>query len=581
MSAKNRLKVVLCWHMHQPHYQDRLTGEYRLPWTYLHAIKDYVDMAAHLESVPKARAVVNFTPTLLEQIADYAAQVKGALSHGGTIHDPMLAALELPLTPNDADARIHLIKGCVRSCLRLNRQRLVDRFPAYQHLADLASWLADKPEAMFYVNQQFVMDMVVWYHLAWLGETVRLQDARIMRLIQKGNGFSLQDRRELLEVVAELLGGIIARYRALGESGQVELSITPYGHPILPLLLDLNTAREAMPDVRLPRVTHYPGGMERARWHIKQGLEVFEHYLGLTPKGCWPAEGGIGAAALKLLDEFGFKWAASGQGVLRNSQARLASEKVKMGCGAGLYRPYRVDGMKVACFFRDDGLSDLIGFTYANWKAEDAINDFIHHLENIAAACQNDRGSVVSVILDGENAWEYYPENGYPFLSGLYQRLVEHPEIELSTFSACLEGRTEPGKLADVVAGSWVYGTFSTWIGDPQKNRGWELLIEAKDTFDTVVASGRLTAEQLAAAERQLAICEGSDWFWWFGDYNPEATVSDFDRLFRLHLSSLYQILGEPPPEYLAEVIARGGGRPLHGGTMRASSQEPQEQPGD
>jgi alpha-amylase/alpha-mannosidase (GH57 family) len=230
--------------------------------------------------------------------------------------------------------------------------------------------------------------------------------------------------------------------------------------------------------------------------------------------------------------------------------------------------------MKIACFFRDDGLSDLIGFTYANWKAADAVNDFVHHLENIAASCQGDRGAVVSVILDGENAWEYYPENGYPFLSGLYRRLVEHPGLELTTFSACLNSRTmEQGKLADLVAGSWVYGTFSTWIGDPQKNRGWDLLIEAKDTFDTVVASGRLSREELATAEHQLAICEGSDWCWWFGDYNPEGTVSDFDRLYRLHLSSLYQILGEPPPDYLGEVIARGGGRPVHGGTMRASSQ--------
>jgi alpha-amylase/alpha-mannosidase (GH57 family) len=233
---------------------------------------------------------------------------------------------------------------------------------------------------------------------------------------------------------------------------------------------------------------------------------------------------------------------------------------------AWLYRPYSVADSRMSCFFRDDGLSDLIGFTYASWHADDAVANFIQHLENIAASCRAHPDRVVPVILDGENAWEYYPENGYYFLSALYRRLAEHPEIELTTFSDYLESHPTK-RLRMLTAGSWVHGTFSTWIGNADKNRGWDMLGDAKRAFDA--AAPRLAPERRAAAERQLAVCEGSDWFWWFGDYNPQAVVSDFERLYRLHLTNLYQLLGVEPPDYLAHVFARGSGEPVHGGVMR------------
>jgi alpha-amylase/alpha-mannosidase (GH57 family) len=176
---------------------------------------------------------------------------------------------------------------------------------------------------------------------------------------------------------------------------------------------------------------------------------------------------------------------------------------------------------------------------------------------------------VVSIILDGENAWEYYPANGYYFLSALYKKLAEHPQLELTTFSDFITHNKPIGNLPRLVAGSWVYGTFSTWIGDPDKNRGWDMLGDAKHVFDRVVASKRLNKQQLAAAEHQLAICEGSDWFWWFGDYNSADSVSDFERMFRMHLVHLYQILGENPPEYLSHTFTHGSGSPAAGGTMR------------
>jgi alpha-amylase/alpha-mannosidase (GH57 family) len=280
----------------------------------------------------------------------------------------------------------------------------------------------------------------------------------------------------------------------------------------------------------------------------------------MTPKGCWPSEGSVSKQTLEILSDFGFDWAASGGNVLGNSLHQSGSS------GEDVHHPFKVEGTDIACFFRDDGLSDLIGFEYSKWHADDAVMNLIGHLENVAASGKD---KVVSIIMDGENAWEYFPANGYYFLNALYAKLSQHPQIELTTFSECLAAKVEVKPLKKLVAGSWVYGTFSTWIGDVDKNRGWDMLGDAKWSFDKVVTTGRLTPEQLQAAEIQLAVCEGSDWFWWFGDYNPSAAVSDFERQFRLNLTNLYNLLGCAPPSYLELTFTQGSGAPAMGGAMR------------
>ena len=564
MSAERPLKLVICWHMHQPSYRDAESGRYQLPWTYLHGIKDYVDMVALLEEVPAARAVVNFTPTLLEQISDYVEQISASRQQQVELCDPLLQALNAEKLPSEAEAR----EGLIRAAMRANEKRLIHRFPTYHHLAELADRVLKHPAMLAYLSDQYLADLLVWYHLAWLGETVRRSDTRVKRLMAKLHGYTLEDRRELLALIGELLSSVVERYRRLAEAGQVELSVTPYAHPIVPLLLDTATTHEALPEAPLPALGAYPGGRERALWHIEEGLRVFEKYFGFRPDGCWPSEGSLSEETLGLFAKAGFKWTASGETVLRNSLHR--SEVSTHGC---IHQPFRLDGQSLACFFRDDGLSDLIGFTYADWHAEDAVNNLVHHLENIAVACKHEPNAVVSIIMDGENAWEYYPENGYHFLSSLYQRLAEHPHIELTTFSQCLKDKIQPQPLRHLVAGSWVYGTFSTWIGDKDKNRAWELLIEAKQAFDEVIASGSLNDKQRALAEHQLALCEGSDWFWWFGDYNPADSVKDFDRLYRLQLMALYHALGLVPPTSLEQVISSGGGEAEAGGVMRRGSE--------
>jgi alpha-amylase/alpha-mannosidase (GH57 family) len=561
-SADARLKVVLCWHMHQPQYRDLINGVYQLPWVYLHATKDYVDMAAHLEAHPQARAVVNFAPVLLDQIADYAAQVRGFLTNSSAIRDPLLAALGQPALPVDPEGRLPLVK----SCLRAHETRMIARFAPYRQLASMAHWVIEHPPSAVYLHEQFLADLLMWYHLAWLGETVRRDDARVRRLMDKGSGYTLHDRRELLGVIGELLGSVIARYRALADTGRVELSFTPYAHPITPLLLDLKSARDALPDAPLPALDRYPAGEERAHWHMREGLAAFQRHFGLTPQGCWPSEGGLSAASLKLLGEAGIRWTASGEGVLRHTLTRAGTD-LQGDKAEWLYRRHR-DASGVSAFFRDDGLSDLIGFTYASWHADDAVSNLVHHLEHIAEQSGEHPERVVSIILDGENAWEHYPENGYYFLNALYARLSAHPRLQLATYADCLT--LAPAELPLLAAGSWVYGSFSTWIGDADKNRGWDMLGDAARALQA--ARSRLQGERLRRAEEQLAVCEGSDWFWWFGDYNPATTVSDFECLYRRHLTNLYQLIGVEPPQYLSSVFTRGAGMPVHGGTMRAGS---------
>ena len=545
-----RLRVVLGWHMHQPDYRDPESGEYRLPWTYLHAIKDYTDMAAHLESESGARAVVNFTPVLLEQVEDYANQIHAYFFTGQPLRDPLLRALAAERFPESPRHRRELMAWA----LRANRERLVAAYPAYFAIAQRADAQLADPTAV--PDEAFLADLLTWYHLAWVGETLKRSSAFVKGLISQQSGYEPRQRREFVREMGIWIADVIPRYRRLADAGRIELSMTPYSHPIVPLLIDFRSAREAMPDVPLPE-TRYPDGLTRAHWHFEEGLKVFERVFSRRPRGCWPSEGALSEATLKLLGEYGFDWTVSGAAVLGHSDP-----------GAPLTAAYRLGGEGCACFFRNDELSDRIGFQYANWHGDDAVANLVHALESLAPT---DPGGIVTIFLDGENAWESYPANGYYFLEGLYRALSHHPLLKLTTFSEALDEGLPVRTLPRLVAGSWVYGTFSTWLGSPDKNKGWELLSRAKAAFDAVLRDRHLTPPAHADVLRRLAICESSDWFWWLGDYNPQEAVSDFEKLFRRHLTALYRYLGESPTPELAHVLSRGQGQPEGGGVMRQS----------
>lgn len=566
--SKPSLYLNLYWHMHQPDYRDIVSNQYVLPWTYLHAIKDYSDMAYHLEENPKARVSFNFVPILLEQLEDYTLQFK---EHD--VRDPLLALLIEPHLENISTEKCKLL---VESCFKSHHEKMLSPFPKYLRLLEFYKLVESMDDAvqMHYLSEQYRADLLVWYHLAWCGESLRKNNPIVQKLMHKGVFFNFNERLQLFNVIGDTIANLIPRYRALMENKQIEISTTPYYHPILPLLLDIQSTKDAMPDAPLPAHKQYAGGKARAEVHVKAAQEAHQQYFGVAPTGMWPAEGAVSKAALGLLAEQGVKWAATGQAVLVNSLH--LSEKAADNPQDYLYQPYRiVDGEnEILCFFRDDVLSDKIGFEYAKVHTSEAVADFITTLENIQQKNTTDHPKVVSVILDGENAWEYFPYNGYYFLSELYAALAAHPTIEMSTFSDIVEmyqshTQTVLPTLPEVSAGSWVYGTFSTWIGSAEKNNAWDLLCDAKEAFDEALANHYYDEATVVAAKRQLAICEGSDWFWWFGDYNASDSVKSFDRLYRLNLMNLYRLLSLPVPDVLHVEISVGGGDADNAGTMR------------
>ena len=557
MTSPQRFPVVLFWHMHQPQYRDPLNGEYILPWTYLHAIKDYVDMAAHLEDCPGARAVVNFAPILLEQLEELAARVQSHLREGAPLPDPVLRMLSEAALPTDPAGRLPLLQAC----LRAERTHLINRYPNYAQLAQLAATLGT-PEAIGYASDQYLRDLAVWYHIAWLGETVKRKDARVAALIDRERDYTAAHRRSLLELVGELLAGLLPRYRALAERGQVELSMSPYSHPILPLLIDFKAARESQPGAPLPHEASYPGGAQRAHWHMREGLEVFTRVFGRPPAGCWPSEGAISGPALEVIERHGLKWIATSGNVLRGCLHGDAGPAPELNA-------WQAPGNSLYCYFRHDELSDLVGFTYSKWHGDDAVAHFVAELERVAREADGRDGALALVALDGENAWEHFPFNGYYFLKGLYAALSSHPTLRLTTLGEFTAQHPHREQLPRVVAGSWVHGTLATWMGDRDKNAGWDLLVDAKKAADAVLARDGLAPQSRRAIERQLAQCESSDWFWWFGDYNPGEAVRDFDRLYRHQLASLYRLLGLEPPDALSHALSVGRGAPEGGGVMR------------
>lgn len=560
-----RLGVALLWHMHQPIYRDE-RGVYRLPWVYLHAIKDYADMVAHLEANPAVRVTVNWTPTLLVQLTDYAQRLARWQRDGSPVGDPLLDALSgaVPLPTELAERQLLFI-----ACQRANPPTMIHPWPRYQQLLE---WVGQHGccldgSRLLYVNDHYFYDLLTWYHLAWCGASLKANHPTVKRLMAKGCAFTAEDRRMLVGVIAETIAAIPKRYRRLAECGQIELSVTPFGHPIGPLLLDFSAAHESRPNDPLPS-RPYPGGEARLRWHIEQGFGLFRDHFGCDPVGVWPAEGGVSEAFLRLLAQYGVRWCASGESVWRASLLLSGWPKEEVARKRALFAPMKFAETDLALFCRDDGLSDLIGFQYQHWQVDEAVHHFTRALTDIARAFGDEAGQhTVLVALDGENAWEYYPENGWPFLERLYDRLTHHPEVVMRTVSDALAARTAPDRLARVRAGSWVQGTFATWIGSPAKNRAWEALVALKETIDRRWPDLD-TATQTALAE-QLAVCEASDWFWWFADHNPAEAVSEFDHLYRRHLTAAYALCGEPPPPTLAAPFAVGGGAAELGGVMQ------------
>jgi alpha-amylase/alpha-mannosidase (GH57 family) len=543
------LHIAILWHMHQPYYRDPVNGEYLLPWTYLHGIKDYYDMAAIVGATPGVKVNFNLVPSLLEQLSDYAA---------GTALDPwLMRGMMAPAEMAEKD-RLFVIENFFAA----NRQRMIEPYSRYLELLFMAgngNSVKNSDRIRNFRNQD-ILDLQVWFYLAWTGEAARRQYPELNGLIRKGRNFSEEDKSLLFAIQREILGGIVPIYNCLRKEGKAELSLSPYFHPIMPLLCDMQCAKTAIPRINLPSARfRHP---EDARAQVMGGIACFEGLFGFTPAGIWPSEGAISDDALSIIADCGIRWAASDEGIL----SRSIPGGLETGRGA-LYHPYSfITGEKeIILFFRDQTLSDLIGFTYSKWEPEMAIKDFIGRLEDIRTNFPE--GRVVTIILDGENAWEYYQNNGYDFVSLLYKGIMETPGLELATFSELLTGVPARQALRHVHPGSWINADYGVWVGHPEENLAWDLIGRTRDTAirqnprvgpllsgDASRGDGDDVAWEIC---RSIMAAEGSDWFWWYGDDHFSPHSDRFDLLFRRHLLHVYGKLNLDPPRELLEPIKR------------------------
>ncbi len=528
-------QIHLCflWHMHQPFYKDLISGEYKLPWTRMHALKDYYGMARILEEFPKIHQTFNLVPSMLAQVVEYAA---------GEAADPFLdAALKPAESLTDADRAFIL-----RHSFYSDAQHMIYRYPRYGELYN--AWQAQRNTASrsLFGAQEF-RDLQIWSQLAWFDEEFKEGDAEVREWVQRGRNFTLADQYRLGEKQRDILGQVIPEYRKRAASGQIEISTTPFYHPILPLICDSNVASMAHPKVSLPPRFRYP---QDARRQLVMAREYIANQFGAAPAGVWPSEGSVSDEVFQIASELGFQWSATDSGILNRTLSRPVGVE-------GLYRPYcwQQGGRSLGVLFRDHFLSDLIGFVYSKMDAAAAAVDFLRRIrENCSAITASGRDALVPIILDGENAWEYYERNGRPFLRELYRRISEDEQMQAVTVSEAFK-LMEPERVDHIFPGSWIDANFDVWIGADEDNQAWAQLLRARETYDQAAAGAPEKERKLAFEE--LLIAEGSDWCWWYGPEHDSANREEFDQLYRSHLANVYRFLNLMPPEELSRPILR------------------------
>jgi alpha-amylase/alpha-mannosidase (GH57 family) len=546
------LRVIILWHQHQPFYKDLVTGEYRLPWVRLHALKDYYGMVKLLDEFPNVHQTFNLVPSLITQVQDYAS---------GAAHDPFLQVASKPardLTPEER-------RFALQYLFQANPVNMIGRYPRYRELWERFRGTGDSAErADRYFQPQDFTDLQVLSQIAWFDEFF-LEEPDIAALVKKGSAYSLEDQKFVIARERELLGKVLPAHAAAVQQKRIEISTSPFYHPILPLVCDTNQGAVSSPGLPLPqnRFRH----PEDAREQLLRGLNLHQQVFGVRPVGVWPSEGSVSEEVLAIAQSLGVRWMATDEGVLGRSLqinfARDGAGRLSDQLAAKLYTIHRFenDKTKMNLIFRDHTISDLVGFVYSGMPAQEAA---AHLMRNIKEAGQalisKGEDAVIPVILDGENAWEYYPQSGREFLRRFYDALQREPGVEAVTVSEAIARHKNFAKLTSLIPGSWINANFNVWIGAPEDNKSWDYLYHARNFHSQ--AAARATESQRKLAFEELLVAEGSDWNWWYGPEHHSANDREFDELYRKHLSNVYQALGAAPPDYLAQPITVGPTRP-------------------
>jgi alpha-amylase/alpha-mannosidase (GH57 family) len=531
-----KLKVAFLWHQHQPYY--RINDEFVLPWVLLHGIKDYYDLPELLYEFPEIKQTFNFAPSLSLQIDEYVKkQAKDKIQQ--------LTLLKADsLTEEQKNEILEYFFAC-------QTDNMIKPYLRYNELFEKSE---DKTFAVSNFQTQDWLDLQVWYNLTWFGYFSR-QKSFIKRLFAKGRDFSEIEKITLVDEQYEILAGINNQYKKLMDLGQIELSCSPMYHPILPLLCDSRSALESLPDIKMPDPLFiHP---DDANAQIIKGIDYFYEIFGIKPNGMWPSEGSVSNQVLDLIAGNNIQWVASDELILYNSVDSGNTKTDKY-----FPRIFKSDDKSLIMLFRDHNLSDKIGFEYSRWNEHDAAEDFVNTLVNIKYRIAETHGqealeyAVVPVILDGENCWEYYRENGIPFLRALFQKLSKSNELITVTCSEASDKKNANflKPLTSIKAGSWINGNFSIWIGDREDIKGWEMLGKARKAYHE--RKNIISQEDAEKAFKAIMIAEGSDWFWWFGPEHPAVNKPVFDRIFRFYIFEIYKNLGLNPPDDVHQPIS-------------------------
>ena len=554
----NKIHLVVLWHMHQPQYRDPEAGRYVLPWTRLHALKDYWGMVKILEEFPNFHATFNVVPSLGLQLEEYAS---------GTFNEPWfnLAFRDAEQLSKEDKAEI------LQRAFQVNHERILSRWPRFLELYEWSRQAGGAQATVTFTPRDW-RDLQLLSQLAWMEEEWIARDPVINRLSAKGKDFTEKDKNALKAKQLEFLRLVLPIYREAAARGQIEISTTPFYHPILPLLCDSDIARIANLSTPLPRRAYrHP---EDAREQLRRAIEYHQRVFGVKPAGLWPSEGSVSDETLRIAAEEGFQWFGTDEGVLgRTLNVGFFREASGLPANAErLYRPWRVQigATGITGLFRDHHISDLIGFVYSRMDSKAGAADLHGRLRAIGERVQSKQPLTISLFLDGENAWEYYPGNGREFLREFYGRIQADTDFRALTASEAIAAAGEIPQTTGIFPASWINANFDVWIGHAEDVQAWDYLWDAREVFsrsEDARAQRRKDApseEALQRAKESLLAAEGSDWCWWYGPEHSTANDAEFDALYRKHLTGIYRALGKVAPDELAKPIKRQPERALH-----------------
>jgi alpha-amylase/alpha-mannosidase (GH57 family) len=533
------LRVAFLWHMHQPCYLDTVNGAALMPWVRLHATKGYLDMIWLVEQVPEFRCTFNLTPVLVRQIQQLA---------NGKVRDLWHELAATPAEALTAAQKADLLEHFFKA----NSENMIKPYPRYCGLLQKRGGgkvaRAELERIAGEISVPEYRDLQVWFNLTWFGYAAESLYPEIGELKRKGRDFTEADKQVVFDRQRDILQMVLNRYRNAADRGQIEISTTPFYHPILPLVYNTDFARRCMPGRELPPTFAHP---EDARAQLARARDFHAEVFGQAPHGLWPSEGSVCPELIPLLQELGFEWFATDEEVLWRSLAAGSSGKPHD--RNLLFQGYRAEFGKAAVnvVFRDRNLSDFIGFTACRNEPVRAAEFLMDHLREIARSNAHAADPLCAIILDGENAWENFADGGQRFLTELYRRLTQDKKFVATTFHDCFSGAASVVALDTLHTGSWINADFDIWIGSSEENRAWELLGQTRDFLQSKADRHEIKSDQHDKALEEIYAAEGSDWFWWYGDDFVTDNNALFDEAFRSHLENVYRILAAPVPDAL------------------------------